>query len=98
MFLTGPLFMAYPKAVVAQPVSASLECNAHDALIIISDDFSQLTNNPLRDAIAAQAKVDSRIGKQVTLLVIKDKKIGLKFRNFRKYFQIEKMSCSIGLF
>ena len=70
MFLTGPLFMAYPKAVVAQPMSASLECNAHDALIIISDDFSQLANNPLRDAIAAQAKVDSRIGKQVTLLVI----------------------------
>jgi|TARA_R110000796_G_scaffold58083_1_gene134213 leucyl aminopeptidase len=102
MFLTGPLFMAYPKAVVAQPVSASLECNAHDALIIISDDFSQLTNNPLRDAIAAQAKVDSRIGKQVTLLVINNKRVVLAptgplnrdYDDVRRYFDAAKLAIN----
>jgi len=34
--------MAYPKAVLAKPVSASLDCTSHDALIIISNDFSHL--------------------------------------------------------
>ena len=59
--------MAYPKAVLAQPVSASLDCASHDALIIISDDFSHIPNTPLRDAILNQAQVDSRIGNQYTI-------------------------------
>ena len=89
--------MAYPQAV-----SASLECTSHDALIIISNDFSQLPNNSLRDAILAQANVDSRIGKQVTLLVIENKRVVLAptgplnrdYDDVRRYFDAAKLAIN----
>ncbi|CAD2225917.1 Peptidase M17, leucyl aminopeptidase domain-containing protein [Pseudoalteromonas sp. 3J6] len=94
--------MAYPKAVLAQPVSASLDCASHDALIIISDDFSHLPNTPLRDAILNQAQVDSRIGNQVTLLVIAGKRVVLAptgplnrdYDDVRRYFDAAKLAIN----
>ncbi|TMP72776.1 peptidase M17 [Pseudoalteromonas sp. S1609] len=92
--------MAYPKAVLAQPVSASLDCASHDALIIISDDFSHIPNTPLRDAILNQAQVDSRIGNQVTLLVIAGKRVVIAptgplnrdYDDVRRYFDAAKLA------
>ena len=94
--------MAYPKAVLAQPVNASLDCTSHDALIIISDDFSLLPNTPLRDAILNQAQVDSRIGNQVTLLVLNGKRIVLAptgplnrdYDDVRRYFDAAKLAIN----
>ena len=94
--------MAYPKAVLAQPVSASLDCASHDALIIISDDFSHIPNTPLRDAILNQAQVDSRIGNQVTLLVIAGKRVVLAptgplnrdYDDVRRYFDAAKLAIN----
>ena len=94
--------MAYPKAVLAQPVSASLDCASHDALIIISDDFSHILNTPLRDAILNQAQVDSRIGNQVTLLVIAGKRVVLAptgplnrdYDDVRRYFDAAKLAIN----
>ncbi|WP_413401323.1 M17 family metallopeptidase [Pseudoalteromonas sp. KJ71-7] len=94
--------MAYPKAVLAQPVSASLDCASHDALIIISDDFSHLPNTPLRDAILNQAQVDSRIGNQVTLLVIAGKRVVIAptgplnrdYDDVRRYFDAAKLAIN----
>lgn len=94
--------MAYPKAVLAKPVSASLDCTSHDALIIISNDFSHLPNTPLRDAILDQAQVDSRIGNQVTLLVIAGKRVVLAptgplnrdYDDVRRYFDAAKLAIN----
>lgn len=94
--------MAYPKAVLAQPVSASLDCASHDALIIISDDFSHIPNTPLRDAILNQAQVDSRIGNQVTLLVIAGKRVVIAptgplnrdYDDVRRYFDAAKLAIN----
>ena len=94
--------MAYPKAVLAQPVSASLDCASYDALIIISDDFSHIPNTPLRDAILNQAQVDSRIGNQVTLLVIAGKRVVLAptgplnrdYDDVRRYFDAAKLAIN----
>ncbi|MFP3352672.1 leucyl aminopeptidase family protein [Pseudoalteromonas sp. SIMBA_153] len=94
--------MAYPKAVLAQPVSASLDCASHDALIIISDDFSHIPNTPLRDAILNQAQADSRIGNQVTLLVIAGKRVVLAptgplnrdYDDVRRYFDAAKLAIN----
>ena len=94
--------MAYPKAVLAQLTSASLECASHDALIIISDDFSKLPNNSLRDAVLAQSKIDARIGKQVTLLVIENKRVILAptgplnrdYDDVRRYFDAAKLAIN----
>ncbi|MCK8129680.1 peptidase M17 [Pseudoalteromonas sp. S1610] len=94
--------MAYPKAVLAQPVSASLDCASHDALIIISDDFSHIPNTPLRDAILNQAQVDSRIGNQVTLLVVAGKRVVLAptgplnrdYDDVRRYFDAAKLAIN----
>lgn len=94
--------MAYPKAVLAQPVSASLDCASHDALIIISDDFSHIPNTPLRDAILNQAQVDSRIGNQVTLLVVAGKRVVIAptgplnrdYDDVRRYFDAAKLAIN----
>jgi leucyl aminopeptidase len=94
--------MAYPKAVLAKPVSASLDCTSHDALIIISNDFSHLPNTPLRDAILDQAQVDSRIGNQVTLLVIAGKRVVLAptgplnrdYDDVRRYYDAAKLAIN----
>ncbi|ADT67637.1 leucyl aminopeptidase family protein [Pseudoalteromonas sp. APC 3356] len=94
--------MAYPKAVLAKPVSASLDCISHDALIIISNDFSHLPNTPLRDTILDQAQVDSRIGNQVTLLVIAGKRVVLAptgplnrdYDDVRRYFDAAKLAIN----
>ncbi|MFT7109565.1 MAG: leucyl aminopeptidase, partial [Psychrobacter glaciei] len=94
--------MAYPKAVLAKPVSASLDCTSHDALIIISNDFSHIPNTPLRDAILNQAQVDSRIGNQVTLLVVAGKRVVLAptgplnrdYDDVRRYYDAAKLAIN----
>jgi len=94
--------MAYPQAIAAPTLSASLDSSSHDALIIISDDFSQLANNSLSDAINAQAKVDSRIGKQVTFLVVENTRVILAptgplnrdYDDVRRYFDAAKLAIN----
>ena len=90
--------MAYPHAVAA-PLLAS---DKHDALIIIGDDFSHLADPDLSQAINAQMKVDARIGKQVTLLVINSKRVILAptgplnrdYDDVRRYFDAAKLAIN----
>lgn len=94
--------MAYPQAIAAQSLSASFDSFSHDALIIISDDFSQLANNSLSDAIESHAKVDSRIGKQVTFLVVDNVRVVLAptgplnrdYDDVRRYFDAAKLAIN----
>ncbi|MBQ4833900.1 leucyl aminopeptidase family protein [Pseudoalteromonas sp. MMG010] len=94
--------MAYPNAVLASNEHVSTQCSEHDALIIIADDFSTLSNSPLQQAIAEQAAVDSRIFKQVTLLVIDNKRVIIAptgpltrdYDDVRRYFDVAKLAIT----
>jgi leucyl aminopeptidase len=92
--------MAYPHAISAQPVHASFTDSTHDAVIVISDDFSQLPAGRLSSVIASHALVDSRIGKQVVLLLIENKRVILAptgplnrdYDDVRRYFDAAKLA------
>ncbi len=95
---TGPFFMAYPHAVAAP----QLDNAKHDALIIIADNFSELDDPNLSQAIKAQMAVDARIGKQVTLLVVDSKRVILAptgplnrdYDDVRRYFDAAKLAIN----
>ena len=86
--------MAYPHAISAPQIADA----DHDALIIISDDFSSLADQNLSQAITTHQAVDARIGKQVTLLVIDSKRVILAptgplnrdYDDVRRYFDAAK--------
>ena len=84
--------MAYPHAVAAP----QLDNAKHDALIIIADNFSQLDDPNLSQAIKAQMAVDARIGQRLTFLVVDSKRVILAptgplnrdYDDVRRYFDV----------